>query len=349
MIKQLSMLAAALLFATPVALADKLKLGDAAPKIEVSKWVKGAPVSSFEKGHLYVVEFWATWCPPCRKSIPHLTELAKKNPNVAFVGVSVWEHEQSAVEPFVEKMGDKMDYHVAMDVVTGEGKTAKGQMAETWMRAAEQNGIPTAFVVNGDGRIAWIGHPMALEQPLAKIVAGTWDLDAAIKRAAAQDKIERAMNDHDGKAAIAAIDDAIAMDAALESDYGKTKFALLLHESDNANAYVYGAKLVDGVYKDDADTLNQMAWWVVDPDAEGVEKRDFAFALKAAERANALTNGKSPGILDTLAKVHFDMGEIAKAIELQQKAVDLTDDAQMKKDLTERLEQYKKAAGKSKG
>src|SRR6476661_7319275 len=68
-----------------------LVVGDPAPKITVSKWVKGTPVANFEKGKLYVVEFWATWCGPCKVSIPHLTELAKQYKNVKFIGVSIWE------------------------------------------------------------------------------------------------------------------------------------------------------------------------------------------------------------------------------------------------------------------
>jgi tetratricopeptide (TPR) repeat protein len=190
---------------------------------------------------------------------------------------------------------------------------------------------------------------MALEKPLAKIVAGTWDIAAQIKIATAEEKLARALKAEDAKGALAAIETVVALDAALESQYATTKFEVLLHDKQYAEAYAYGVKLVDGLFKDDADALNQLAWSVVDPEATDVEKHDLAFALKAASRANELTSGKSPGILDTLAKVHFDMGDVAKAIDIQQKAVDATQDAQMKKDLTERLEQYKKAAGKSKG
>ena len=52
-------------------------------------------------------------------------------------------------------------------------------MAKTWMEASGQNGIPTAFIVNKEGKIAWIGHPMEMERPLEKIIAGTWDLKTA--------------------------------------------------------------------------------------------------------------------------------------------------------------------------
>lgn len=39
-----------------------LKPGDPAPALKIDKWVKGQPVEAFEKGKVYVVEFWATWC-----------------------------------------------------------------------------------------------------------------------------------------------------------------------------------------------------------------------------------------------------------------------------------------------
>ena len=42
-------------------------------------------------------------------------------------------------------------------------------MAKTWMTAAGRNGIPSAFLVNGEGKIAWMGHPSELDGELAKI------------------------------------------------------------------------------------------------------------------------------------------------------------------------------------
>src|SRR3954468_10526558 len=95
--------------------AKPLSPGDPAPKLEVKEFVKGEPVKALDKGTVYVVEFWATWCPPCRTSIPHLTELQKKHKDLVVIGVSVSERDFDKVKPFVEEMGDKMDYRVAID------------------------------------------------------------------------------------------------------------------------------------------------------------------------------------------------------------------------------------------
>jgi enterochelin esterase-like enzyme/thiol-disulfide isomerase/thioredoxin len=170
---------------SPPSAKGSLGVGDAAPKLTVKEFLKGKSVRQFERGKVYVVEFWATWCPPCRDTIPHLTKLQKKYPDVTILGVSVSEPDPDKVKPFVEEMGEKMDYRVATDL--------KGAMLKGWLQAAGQDGIPTAFIVDGDGKIAWIGHPTAMDKPLEKIHAGKWDLKAAAAEfaEARKDKGER--------------------------------------------------------------------------------------------------------------------------------------------------------------
>src|SRR6218665_3455120 len=92
-------------------------VGSPAPALKVAKWFKGTPVTELEKGKVYVVEFWATWCGPCKSSIPHVTKLQKqyKDKGLTVIGVDIWETDLAKVEPFVAEMGDKMDYAVAIE------------------------------------------------------------------------------------------------------------------------------------------------------------------------------------------------------------------------------------------
>ena len=152
-----------------------LKVGDPAPKLQTGKWIQGEPVKSFEKGKAYLVEFWATWCPPCRTSIPHLNEVHNKfkDKGLVVIGQDCWERDESRVAPFVKQMGDKMTYRVALD---DKAASKKGKMAETWMEAAGRDGIPSAFLVDTKGVIAWIGHPMSLKDDvIEQVLAGTYN------------------------------------------------------------------------------------------------------------------------------------------------------------------------------
>lgn len=140
-----------------------LEVGDPAPAIKTGEWIQGDAVAKFETGKVYVVEFWASWCGPCVRSIPHVNELQKKyeKDGLIVIGQNVWERSEAAARKTVKSMGSKMTYRVALD-------SNGGDMSEKWMKAAGENGIPTAFVVDRAGKIAWIGHPTELDGPLRK-------------------------------------------------------------------------------------------------------------------------------------------------------------------------------------
>ena len=71
-----------------------LGVGDKAPPLSISDWVKGAPVD-FAKDigkKIYVVEFWATWCPPCKASVPRLTDFQSLvQASFTFFRMSAWQ------------------------------------------------------------------------------------------------------------------------------------------------------------------------------------------------------------------------------------------------------------------
>lgn len=340
--------------------APTLGLGDPAPKLVVKEFLKGEPVRGFEPGKTYVVEFWATWCGPCLATIPHLTELQKKYQDIRFIGVSIWEDEPKEVAPFVKEMGDKMGYRVAVDAVPDGAEPEAGSMAKAWMDAAGEGGIPAAFIVNGEGKIAWIGHPLLMDEPLAKIADGSYDLKAAVaerkealereaKLLAIYDKLEKA--EDDPKAMLKILDEAIAADASFEADLGIDKFQLLLGDlNDPKQAHEYGKHLAEKVLQENADALNEIAWSIVDPEAEHKPSAPLvALALEAARKADKLEKGENPFIADTLAKALFDSGDPVQALITQERAVRLARGTPLEEDesVLDRLETYRKAVKKS--
>ncbi len=101
---------------------------------------KNVSLSDF-KGKIVIVDFWATWCPPCRKSIPDLIELQKKYKNkIAVIGISVDMDTKAEVAPFVKHSG--INYTILY--ATPEVIQAYGNI----------NAIPTSFIIDKHGDIA---------------------------------------------------------------------------------------------------------------------------------------------------------------------------------------------------
>jgi thiol-disulfide isomerase/thioredoxin len=100
-----------------------------------------------------IIEFWASWCGPCRAAFPHLSDIARKykESGLVVLGVNV-EGDSPAVRKLVLDQGNKMDYTVAID--------AGNQASNKLMGAAGVSGIPCAFIVDSRGDIRHYGHPM---------------------------------------------------------------------------------------------------------------------------------------------------------------------------------------------
>jgi Tfp pilus assembly protein PilF len=298
--------------------------------------------------------------------MPHLSEMAKKYAGKAtFTGVNVWETKNPTddsyfanVEEFVKKKGDLMAYNVALD-------GHEGTMAHTWMEAAGQNGIPAAFVIDQQGKIAWIGHPMGgLDEVVGKVIAGTFDSKAeAEKQAKAHEaqakmmaKVSPFLNLYRQKKyaeAVTAMDTAFADDPKLEMNYGMLKFMSLAQvDADKANAY---AGKLAVLYKDRPSMLNNLAWTMVD-DKNPMKGADPNLALDIAQRCVAATKAGDPMEaynLDTLAFCYYKVGQLDKAISTQEKALKTADatkefDANTRKEMAGRLDMMKQKKGSGK-
>jgi thiol-disulfide isomerase/thioredoxin len=322
--------------ALPARPAVTLHIGDPAPALQYKEWIKGTEVKAFEKGHVYVIDFWATWCGWCKSGMPHMSELARKYAGkVTFIAVDSLEaksrvdgsYPYSKVEAFVKNAHDILGYDVAAD-------TPDEATYRTWAIAsgADGDGIPHAFIVDQDGKLAWDGYPpVGLDQALPLVLEHKLDERAARRLLVAGQRrvgealgliqaMDEALKDPAAaKQAIACADQAMKLDPIFNFLTLPGKYAALV-ASDPAAARAFAEAAIadpaNGPY-----ALTALAAKIVD---RTYAKPDYVIAGKVMEAIMANSDPEDSNLFATRALVAFKNGDAAQAVSLERKLLDST-------------------------
>lgn len=133
----------------------KALVGRAAPEINVIEAINAPRAYRLSelRGRVVLLEFWATWCPPCRTSIPHLEALQQRYAGQGLVILAVTDESAATARKFVEgPFKGKMTFPVMID--------RRGQTNRTYGIRS----IPTAYLIDTSGKVVWQGHTMQLQE-----------------------------------------------------------------------------------------------------------------------------------------------------------------------------------------
>lgn len=307
-----------------------LNIGDQAPPLKYSKWIKGEPISSFTGTQLYVLEFWATWCGPCKAAMPHITKLQQQyKDKVSFIGVGIWEkvaegkpYESSlpSVEKFVKGNDANMGYSVIAD-------NNEQFMGNKWMKAAGENGIPSTFIVK-DNKIMWIGHPNSLDSILPKMLDGTYDIEAFKSKFSKSAASARKQN-AELMAAFGPLQDAMK---AKEYPKALELIEQMKIKQPNYKAMMDGMKFQVLLDMDEKKAMDFAKEWLKENKSasssilsqiyikDGLSKDTYLWTAGSFGNIGTLTN---PVLLDALATCFSKGGDFQSALIAQQKALEL--------------------------
>lgn len=340
-------LAGLLLFSTaaPLSAADLLTIGSPAPKLSIEHWVQDAPskrkpVTEFEQGKVYVVEFWATWCGPCVQSMPHLAALQEKYADRGVRIISVSDEPLDTVETFLSRTakgvaaGAAEDPPTYADITRAYSLTTDPDQStyKDYMEAAAQNAIPAAFIVGKDAKIEWLGHPMELEGPLEAVLNDAWDREAFAeqvrlqqKMAQAQREIQMALRAGKPEQALETIDALLAEEATKQDpQLNLLKFQILLGAQQTEEALAH-LKNIFAQLRDPQQT-DMVAWNIHQFAKQGFSKdpRMLTAAVQAAQQA--LAEAEDPikaSLLDTIGHILALEGKLEEALASEKRALEL--------------------------
>ena len=321
-----------------------LAIGDPVPPLVVDAWLNGTGTKAIEPGTIYVVDFWATWCGPCIAAMPGLAEMAREyaDKNVVVIPVTTISSRNplKGIEAYVAKVGKPLGLTFAV--------CKSGTMDKTWFEAAGAEGYPTTMIVDKQGKLAFMGHPMEVPDVVARLVDGTWKGEASRKEIAAMQDELQAIEEKGEKQPEAALKDLAAFELrypakVTQSGVAVMKLLLLMQAKKFDEAKIHTEAILPGTIAAKRTSMLEtiMKIWVTkELNPELKHKQLSVTALDALLTAA----GKEPSsqLLVYAAEIHFRTGNKPKSIEYLDAAIKAETDPEAKKQIAELGEEFRK-------
>jgi peroxiredoxin len=109
------------------------------------------------RGKVVLVNFWATWCPPCRKEMPDLDALYEQFKDKGFVILAISDEDAAKVNPYLH------DHPVSYPVMLDPGRKVNQQF--------QVEGIPKSFIYNREGKLAAESIDMRTKQQFLELLS----------------------------------------------------------------------------------------------------------------------------------------------------------------------------------
>ena len=195
-----------------------------------------------------------------------------------------------------------------------------------WMKAAGLNALPSAFIVDRNGIIQWLGYPTEPDSDfdliLEKVMSGRYDVN---KMEEVKDSIRTAKYHRKGNSwddARSAYENAIAIDPIVFADqYIELFKMLLLEKRDEVAAYELATKIITERGSEDPELLTWLAKEIASNEEITGSARRMDVAMNAAKTAQTFAKRKNdPKYISTIAFVYYYDDKIEDAIDWQRKA-----------------------------
>ena len=326
------------------------QIGDKAPAVKIAKWMTNTPPAvpggKDSDKHVYLVEFWATRCGPCKRSIPHLAELHNRYLKDGLIVIGVTNEGPAEVEKFFKNNAKnktmQMPYFVGCD----------DNMATSNAWTKDLEGIPHAFVVDKTGTVLWQGNPLgdtpAMDAAIERTLSGKYGVQHAKEAEGVSKKyrelieqLQQSYASGDKDAQFKILDQMNILRPNEIQPY-LVRRHLLVENQQRDKIGPWDIRM-ESAAQDSAIRLMEIVGFML---SQEPENRNAELLHRCAVRACSLTKDADEDALSMLASAQCELGMIDAAIATQKKALALTtgDDAERCKRVLAYYETAKKIA-----